>query len=204
MKVINICYTTLQCLTVQLFHSPVIRQQASDSPERGFPLVCFFDCFFHFYCVINGVHSCLNSSHYKAWSTSLLSSLSPLLLVMFVKLQLSWIYSMLNSFPCCHPYRDHRGHPGNGRAARIRPEPWGSSYCFTSQSGERVLQETGVDQAGFGSPYAEGGAGLSVSLQGASRTHSAQSKLLSVPRAPERTDRQRRYWPPHSRIILSL
>lgn len=116
-------------------------------------------------------------------------------LQLYIKLHFLFLCGMLKRFPCCHPYRNHRGHLRCRRDGRVQQEHWGSFVCcFTSQSGEGVLQETGVDQAGFGSPYTEGGAGLSVPLQRASRTHIPQSKLLSVPGAPERTDCQRWYY----------
>lgn len=100
---------------------------------------------------------------------------------------------MLKLFPSCHPIRDHR-RCLRCRGNTVQPQPCGSTLCcFTSQSGEGVLQETGADQAGFGRPHAERGAGLSQPLQRASWTNRPQNKLLSVPGPPEGKDQERWY-----------
>lgn len=94
----------------------------------------------------------------------------------------------MNNTLTLRPHRDHRGRPGNGRDGAIQPGPQRSSLFrgVASHSGEGGLQETGTDQAGFGSPHGEGGA----SLHGGSRAH---GDLLPVHRETERTDRHQRY-----------
>lgn len=98
---------------------------------------------------------------------------------------------MVNNALTLHSHRDHRGCPGNGRDGAIQPGPQRSFFfrCVTSHSGEGGLQETGTDQAGFGSPHAEGGASLLGPHRGGSRAIAAHGNLLPVRRETERTDR---------------